>query len=61
MEGENSRNFHICRPAVFRVLGVINRSIMITYDLHCGPVLPGTVFCPKDTDLYVGMYVFNFL
>ena len=46
MQGANSGNFRICRPAVLRVLRVINRGIMIVIsimDLY----FPGTPFCSK--------------
>src|ERR1700684_742211 len=49
MQRANSGNFRICRPAVLRVLRVINRGIMIVIsimDLY----FPSTPFCPKDTD-----------
>jgi hypothetical protein len=49
VEGENSRNFRIRRPAVLGVLGVINGSIMVVVSiLHMHS--PGTRFRPKDTD-----------
>ena len=49
MEGENSGDFRVRRPAVSRVLGVLNRSFVIVIsivDLN----FPGTAFRPKDTD-----------